>query len=83
MSTSRPVPAMLMVIVWLAYSRDVYGWLSRPYADISDRSLESPPQTSVCECPMCTRQNPLSLMATNPHKFFVTSTASYADLIQR
>jgi hypothetical protein len=28
-------------------SRDVYGWLSRPYADTPDRYLESPPQTSV------------------------------------
>ena len=27
-------------------SRDVYGWLSRPYADTPDRYLESPPQTS-------------------------------------
>jgi hypothetical protein len=74
-STSRAQPRH--------YSRAVYGWLSRPYADTSDRRLESPPQTSVCERPMCTRQNRLSLMATNPHKFFVTSTASYADLIQR
>jgi hypothetical protein len=27
--------------------RDVYGWLSRPYADTPDRYLESPPQTSL------------------------------------
>jgi hypothetical protein len=28
-------------------SRDVYGWLSRPYADTSYRCLDSPPKTPV------------------------------------
>jgi hypothetical protein len=28
-------------------SRDVYGWLSRPYADASYRCLESPPKTPL------------------------------------
>jgi Ca2+-binding RTX toxin-like protein len=39
--------------------------------------------TLVCERPMRTRQNPLSLTATNPHRIFCYITARYAELIQR
>jgi hypothetical protein len=48
--TDESTPAPLRNKLWRDKPRHnfryVYGWLSRPYADIPDRYLESPPQTS-------------------------------------
>jgi hypothetical protein len=43
--TTRKIPVDIWYDTFLKQDIYVYGWLSRPYADIPYRCLESPPQT--------------------------------------